>query len=137
MSAPRRLPASIRVLLADNEVMRKVIKYLLKGDPEINIVGEAFTFAETIKLTKELQPEVVVMDLHMRDGDYVTPSIVKLYLAGSRLLATSIQTDDMAKALAYSFGAVTLLDKMHLATELISNIKRYSIDKAFAVRRQS
>ena len=124
---------SLRVLLADNEVMRKVIKYLLKGDPEMNVVGETFTFAETIRLTKELQPEVIVMDLHMRDGEYVAPSQVKACLAGSRLLAISLQTGTGAKALADSFGAVILLDKLHLTAELIPAIKLYAGDKAFAV----
>ena len=51
----------------------------------------------------------------MGDEYVVTPSQMKSWLVGSRLLAISIWHDDETKALADSFGAVTLLDKMNLA----------------------
>ena len=65
---------SIRVLLADDsEIVRQAITSVLMGDPEIQVVGEAVTFAQAIKLTHELQPRVILIDLHMRDRDGVTP----------------------------------------------------------------
>ena len=120
---------SIRVLLADDsEIVRQAITSVLMGDPEIQLVGEAVTFAQAIKLTHELQPRVILIDLHMRDRDGVTPLHVKASLAGSRLLAMSFQNDDEAKALADSFGAVAFLDKMSLSAELIPAIKLYAAD---------
>jgi chemotaxis response regulator CheB len=125
---------SIRVLLADDsDVIRKVITYVLKNDSEIDVVGEASTFVQTIKLTTELRPQIVVIDLHMPDGECVTPLHVRVCLAGTRLLAMSLQTGAAAETLAKSFGALILLDKMRLAAELIPAIKLYAGDKAFAV----
>ena len=118
---------TITVLLADdNEMMRKAIANLLKGDPDIQLVAEAASFTQTMQLVGQLHPQIVVMDLHMRDEKDLTPSQVKSCLVGSRLLAISIWNNEPAKALADSFGAVTLLDKPKLADELIPAIKRYA-----------
>jgi DNA-binding NarL/FixJ family response regulator len=118
---------TITVLLADDhEIMRKAIANLLKGDPVIQLVAEAASFSQTMQLTGKLHPQIVVMDLHMRDEKDVTPAQVKSALVGSRLLAISIWNDEQAKALADSFGAVTLLDKPKLADDLIPAIKLYA-----------
>lgn len=115
----------IRVLLADdNEPVRKAICRVLNGDDEIELVAEATTFTQTMNFAATLRPHVIVMDLHMRDEAEVTPLQLKSSIGGSRLLAISIWNDAAAKTLADSFGAVTLLDKVNLAVELIPAIKR-------------
>src|SRR5437588_8082257 len=122
-------PVISLLLVDDNDMLRKAIAHVLASDPEIQLVAEAVSFAETMRLTYELQPQVILMDLHLRDQKAVTPSQVKSCLAGSRLLAMSIWEDDETKTLAEVFGAVTLLDKTNLATELIPAIKLYATHK--------
>ena len=117
------------LLVDDNDMLRKAIAHILACDPEIQLVAEAVSFADTMRLTHDLQPQVVLMDLHLRDQKAVTPSQVKSSLAGSQLLAMSIWDDDETKTLAEIFGAVTLLDKTNLATELIPAIKLYGTEK--------
>ena len=117
----------ISVLLADDSpIILKVIAHLLKGDPEIEVVAECVSFAQTMEVTSKLHPQVIVLDVHMRDELTVTPSHVKFGLIGSRLLAISIWKDEETKALAGTIGAVTLLDKADLATKLIPAIKHYA-----------
>ena len=116
---------SIKVLLADDtEIVRRAIRGLLKEEPKIEIVGEAVNFAQTIQLIENLRPDVIIMDLHMPDGQVVTQQQVKSCLTPSvsRLLAISIWNDAETKALAASFGAVQLLDKARLGTDLIPAI---------------
>jgi chemotaxis response regulator CheB len=118
---------SIRVLLADDsDVVRRAISRLLEQDPEIELVGEAVDFTQTIQMTNELKPQVVVMDLHMKDDAELTPNDIKarLHHTPSRILAISIWNDEESKALAESIGAITLLDKMDLVTDLIPMIKQ-------------
>lgn len=98
----------------------------LKDDADIEVLAVGDDFAQTMKLATELRPHVVVLDLHMSDENTVTPSQVKASLSGSRLIAMSFWKDDETKSLAETFGAVTLLDKTTLATDLIPAIKRYS-----------
>ena len=119
------------VLLADDsEVMRKVIRYFLQDDLDIDVLAESANFTQTMLLATKLQPHVIVLDLHMGDEYAVTPSQIKASLNGSRLIAMSIWNDNETKSLAETFGAVALLDKATLATELIPAIKRYAQDQA-------
>lgn len=118
---------AIKVLLADDsEVVRRAISRLLEQDPEIELVGEAVDFTQTIQMTNELKPEIVILDLHMRDEGELAPGDIRdrLHHSPSRILAISIWNDAESKALAESFGAFTLLDKMDLVTDLIPVIKQ-------------
>ncbi len=114
----------IKVLLADDsDVARRAIRALLEQYPMIELVGEAVTFAQTIQMTNDLKPQVVLMDLHMKDQDTFTIEDVKTQLDGL-IVAMSIANDGETKALADSFGAVTLLDKTELVDELIPTIEK-------------
>jgi two-component system response regulator DevR len=115
---------SIKVLLADDsEIVRRGMRQLLSAQTEIEIVGEAANFHQTIQLVRNVKPEVIVLDLHMPDETNFSPQTVKSHLnRGSRLLAISLSNDEEAKALAEGFGAVVLLDKMNLANTLIPTI---------------
>lgn len=118
---------TISVLLADDsEVVRKVIVDLLKSDPEIEVIAECVSFAQTIENAAKLHPQVIVLDVHMSDERTVTPSQLKSGLIGSRVLTISVWNDDETNALAEFMGAVKLLDKAKLATELIPAIKQYA-----------
>jgi chemotaxis response regulator CheB len=119
----------IAVLLADDsEIMRKVIVDLLKGDHEIKVLAECVGFAETIQIAAKLHPQVIVLDVHMSDERTVTHGQVKSALNGARLLAMSVWNDDETRYLAKSMGAVKLLDKTKLATELIPAIRQFGND---------
>ena len=115
---------SIRVLLADDsEIVRRGMRQLLAAEIEIEIVGEAADFRQTICMMNELNPQVIVLDLHMPDGTEETIQRVKSNLNhDSRLLAISIWNDENTKALVESLGAVPLLDKMELGHKLIPTI---------------
>jgi two-component system, NarL family, response regulator DevR len=116
----------INVLLADDhQYVRRAISELLKSDTDVRLVGEASSLRETLDLTAVVCPDVVVMDIHMGDEQNVKPSDLKSRLVDCRLLAMSLWTDEETKILAESFGAVTLLDKTKLATELLPSLRQY------------
>jgi chemotaxis response regulator CheB len=117
----------IRVLLADDsEVMRRAIRRLLEEQAEITLVGEASGFAQTIQMTQELKPQVIVLDLHMEHDSEPENEVAKIRLndCESRIVAISLAKDAEAEQLAKRIGAFTLLDKMKLAEDLIPTIKR-------------
>ena len=115
---------SIKVLLADDsEIVRRGIRTLLRSQPEIELVGEAADFRQTIRMLNELKPQVIVLDLHMPDGTEATLRDVKSHLNhDSQVLAMSVGNDPETKALAASLGTVPLLDKMELSNKLIHTI---------------
>jgi DNA-binding NarL/FixJ family response regulator len=125
----------ITVLVADDkEVVLSSIRLLLGLDPEIRMVGEAVNFQQTIQLATELKPQVVVMDLHMLDESCMSLQEIKSQLdrLGSRLIAMSFWNDEDTQAGARSLGAVNLLDKLRLFTELIPAIKAATVTQRSA-----
>ncbi len=60
----------VRVLLADDhDILRQGLKLLFKPQADIRVIGEARTGKDAVALTKELQPDIVVMDISMPDMD--------------------------------------------------------------------
>jgi two-component system, NarL family, response regulator DevR len=119
---------SIKVLLVDgSDVMRSAIRQLLKNELGIEVIGIATSFAEALVLTAALKPDVLLMDPHMPDEREYAPGLVKsqILLHTKCVVAISLWNDDDAKALAESFGAHVLLDKMSLYSELIPAIKQF------------
>lgn len=56
----------VRTLIVDDHsVVRQGLHMFLALDPEIEIVGEAASGEEAIKLARDLRPDVVLMDLLM------------------------------------------------------------------------
>ena len=62
--------ARTRVVLADDHsLVRAGVRRVLEGVPTIELVGEAGSGAETLQLLGETQPDVLLLDLNMPDGD--------------------------------------------------------------------
>ena len=116
---------ALSVLLADDsEEFRRAIRRLLESQPEISLVGTATDFSEAVLFTALVRPDVVLLDLRMKDSQGLdalgaSPQIIS---TGSTIIAISFSVDDDAKALARQIGAAKLLDKMSLYTELIPTL---------------
>lgn len=117
----------IKVLIADDsEIMCTAIARLLNEEPRVELVGVAATFAQTMQMRADFKPELLLMDLHLPEKRDFTPDFVKSQLASISMVAISVSNDDEARELAVSYGALTLLDKMHLYVELVPAILKFA-----------
>lgn len=88
----------IRLLIADDQVIvRTGLSILLGSAPDITVVGEAGTGEEAVRLTRELHPDLVCMDIRMPvlDGIAATAAITAdPALRTEVLILTTFDIDD-------------------------------------------
>lgn len=115
---------SIRVLIADDHaIMRDGLVAILSRDRDIDIVGEAETGAEAVRLCRELRPDVVIMDIAMNDlnGIEATRQILRRQ-EDIRVVALSSHKDSRYLAEILRAGAMAYVLKEDAYRELRSAI---------------
>ena len=116
---------AIRILIADDHgVVRQGLRMFLSLDPELEVVGEAANGAEALRMARELEPDVVLMDLLMpvMDGIAATDAI-RAEMPNVEVIAlTSVLEDDSVSG-AVRAGAIGYLLKNTEADELGRAIK--------------
>ena len=95
----------IRVLLAEDQaIVRAGFRALLDAEPDLEVAGEAADGREAVDLTRQLNPDLVVMDIRMPelDGLEATQEITSdPALSSTRILVlTTFELDE------YVFGAL-------------------------------
>lgn len=115
----------IRVLLADDHtVVRGGIHALLEGEPGITVIGEASDGAEAVEKVRELDPDVILLDLMMpeKTGIEAIEEIKQEKPEARILVLTSFSDDDKVFA-AIKAGALGYLLKQTSPTELFQAIR--------------
>ncbi|MHA3836560.1 response regulator [Terrabacter sp. AAH1] len=97
MSAPVRV-----VVVDDQALVRGAFRVLVDSAPDLEVVGEGENGAEAVALVRDLEPDVVLMDIRMpvMDGLEATGAIARLGVGTRVLVLTTFDLDE------YVFGAL-------------------------------
>lgn len=115
----------IRILLADDHaVVRQGFKLILNQESDMEVVGEASEGEETVRLTQQLRPHVVIMDIAMPrvNGLEATRRIVENH-PESKVLILSMHKDAVYVRETLRAGAKGYLLKESIDHDLLRAIR--------------
>jgi DNA-binding NarL/FixJ family response regulator len=115
---------TVRVLLADDErLFTEALEMILTADGGIEVIGRARDGDEAVTMARELDPDVVLIDLSMPGIDGF--DAIQAMLAdepGRRIVVLSGSADPGDIANAHAAGACGYLTKDRIADELVPGV---------------
>jgi NarL family two-component system response regulator LiaR len=115
----------LRVLVVDDhDLFRTGLSSLLSAEPGIEVVAQASGGRMGVRLTAELSPDIVLMDVRMPDlsGPEATRQILERQ-PDMRILALTVASDDRDVADVLEAGAVGFLAKDTAIDSLVTAIQ--------------
>ena len=128
-----RMTQEIQIVLADDHaILRSGLKLLLNNQDGWQVVGEASTGVQTVELVKQLQPDILILDLNMPDGDglWVIHEMQASDLT-TKILVLTMHEDGSYLQQVIQSGASGYVLKKAVDTELITAIQAVLRDEIY------
>ncbi|MFE6027383.1 response regulator [Streptomyces niveus] len=125
MTAGETTGGPVRVVLADDQpLIRSGLRVLIADHPDLDVVGEAGTGAQAVRLVRELRPDVVVMDIRMPGMDGIEATgLITAGPESARVVVLTTFDDDEYVYAALRAGASGFLIKDMSLEGILSAIR--------------
>lgn len=112
------------VFVDDHEMVRIGVSSYLSAQSDIDVVGEASDGAQGVELALELKPDIILMDLVMKemDGIEATRQIIEKWPEAKIIIVTSFLDDDKVYP-ALEAGATSYMLKTSKASEIANAVR--------------
>ena len=124
---------TIRIVLADDHaIVREGLRSLLGEREDMEVVGEAGDGRSAIKLTRQLRPDVVVMDIGMPELNGIeTTRQIAVDVPAAKIIGLSMHAESRIVAEMFCAGASGYLLKECIAEELIRAIQTVVANRTY------
>jgi len=112
------------VFVDDHEMVRIGVSSYLSAQPDIEVVGEAGNGKEGVELALSLRPDIILMDLVMKemDGIEATRQIIEKWPEAKIIIVTSFLDDEKVYP-ALEAGATSYMLKTSKASEIANAVR--------------
>ena len=112
------------VFVDDHEMVRIGVSSYLSAQPDIEVVGEADDGKKGVELALELRPDIILMDLVMKemDGIEATRQIIEQWPEAKIIIVTSFLDDEKVYP-ALEAGATSYMLKTSKAGEIANAVR--------------
>ncbi len=131
--------APLKLLLADDhEIVRQGLRSMLEAQRDCQVVGEAADGRQAVTMTKELNPDVVILDIGMPslNGLEATRQILKMRPQTKVLILTMHESDSVIREVLDA-GARGYILKTDAGRDLVSAVESLRRNKTFFTSRVS
>lgn len=115
------------VLVDDHKIVRQGLRFILDPDPRFEVVGEAGSGEDALRLVSELKPDVVILDLNLPGigGTEICRRIVSLHPEVAVLILTAFIDRQLVDACLRAGARGYLLkdaENLHLQEQVLAAV---------------
>ncbi len=112
------------MLVDDHDVVRTGLRSFLETQPGLEVIAEAKNGLQALEKAREVQPDIVLMDITMPDMDGMEATLqLKNLYPNCQILVLTVHADKQYFMKMLSVGASGYLTKQAAADELVAAIK--------------
>ena len=139
MNSKQDLPAAaansqkVRILLADDhELVRRGLRAILAADPRYEICGEASNGREAIEKARQLEPDLVILDISMPELNGLEAAReIKRSAARTEVLALTVNDSEQLAQELLNIGVRGYLLKSDAARDLVAGVESLQQHRPF------
>ena len=121
---PDRMPITV-LLVEDHVLVAEGLAAMLNASGDVRVVGTSASAIDAARAAAECQPDVVVMDSHLRDGSGADAAIrLREQLPRVPIVFLSADESEAAMIAAVRAGACAYLPKSRATVDVVEAVRR-------------
>lgn len=113
------------LIVDDHPLVREGLKALIAGEPDLCVCGETGSMRDAQNLVREKQPDIVIIDLSLEDGNGLDLiRRLKNRYPQTKLLVCSMRDESLFAERAIATGAHGYINKHEVTTRIIEALHR-------------